>query len=348
MDRLIIIDSAIRLLAIGQLLLIALVIGRGNAPRKLRLATGALLAAVSAYLALATPLFVDLRGPGWALIQLTAQATPLILWMFAQLLFERPIHRPALFFGVLVVLSCWIGFALVGRHSGQAVLIGTVQRAVSLGFTVHAIAIAIAERGDDLIEKRRRLRVGFVIVVGVLAVMVLLLEMLFGFRSNQMPIALPQAVAIFVASTAMGAALLQSDPELLFDPAAPHPPRNVPALSPSEHVLKQKLDSVIVDGALHETGLTIGQLAARLGAPEHRLRALINQRLGYRNFSAFLNEHRIARAKSILADPEHVDIPILTIAMDLGYGSLAPFNRAFRDAVGSTPGDYRRLHILQN
>lgn len=32
--------------------------------------------------------------------------------------------------------------------------------------------------------------------------------------------------------------------------------------------------------------------------------------------------------------------------MDLGYGSLAPFNRAFRDATGTSPSEYRRAAIL--
>ena len=91
-----------------------------------------------------------------------------------------------------------------------------------------------------------------------------------------------------------------------------------------------------------EPGLAIGTLADRLDVPEHRLRALINRRLGHRNFSAFLNTHRIAEAQRRLADPDQVDLPVLTIAMDLGYGSLAPFNRAFREAVGQTPTEFRR------
>jgi len=33
---------------------------------------------------------------------------------------------------------------------------------------------------------------------------------------------------------------------------------------------------------------------------------------------------------------------VLTIAMDLGYGSLAPFNRAFRETTGQSPTDFRR------
>jgi hypothetical protein len=38
-----------------------------------------------------------------------------------------------------------------------------------------------------------------------------------------------------------------------------------------------------------EPGLSITALAAKLNAPEHHLRALINKGLGYRNFSDFIN-----------------------------------------------------------
>jgi AraC-like DNA-binding protein len=64
--------------------------------------------------------------------------------------------------------------------------------------------------------------------------------------------------------------------------------------------------------------------------------------LGYRNFAAFLNERRIAAAKVALADPERTRVAISTIAFEVGFSSLAPFNRAFRDITGKTPTDWRR------
>ena len=35
------------------------------------------------------------------------------------------------------------------------------------------------------------------------------------------------------------------------------------------------------------------------------------------------------------------DLPILSIALDCGYGSIGPFNRAFRQRFGMTPTEYR-------
>jgi AraC-like DNA-binding protein len=45
--------------------------------------------------------------------------------------------------------------------------------------------------------------------------------------------------------------------------------------------------------------------------------------------------------KAALTDPSQRDVPILTIALDAGFGSLGPFNRAFREAEGCTPSSYR-------
>ena len=88
-----------------------------------------------------------------------------------------------------------------------------------------------------------------------------------------------------------------------------------------------------------------GALAKRLEVPEYRLRALINKRLGYRNFNALLHEYRLREACLQLADPTKAHLPILTIALDVGYQSIAPFNQAFRDALECTPSEYRRKHL---
>jgi len=88
--------------------------------------------------------------------------------------------------------------------------------------------------------------------------------------------------------------------------------------------------------------VTIGTLATKLAIPEYRLRRLINQKLGYRNFNVFLNNHRIEEAKAALADPTQAEVPVITIAMDAGFASLGPFNRAFKATTGVTPTEYRR------
>ena len=46
-----------------------------------------------------------------------------------------------------------------------------------------------------------------------------------------------------------------------------------------------------------------------------------------------------------LADPTQAEVPVLTIALDAGFGSIGPFNRAFKAYAGLTPTEYRRAHL---
>ena len=50
-------------------------------------------------------------------------------------------------------------------------------------------------------------------------------------------------------------------------------------------------------------------------------------------------------AKRRLANPAEARTTVAAIAFDLGYGSLGPFNRAFRTATGSTPSAWRRAAL---
>jgi AraC-like DNA-binding protein len=114
---------------------------------------------------------------------------------------------------------------------------------------------------------------------------------------------------------------------------------------PADSLFRDELLDLMASGYYRETGLTIGRLADRLGYPEHQLRRLINGQLGYRNFSAFLNDYRVQEAMVRLADRRMVRTPILTIALDLGYASIGPFNRSFKERTGSTPSEYRRQNL---
>lgn len=347
MDRLLLIDTAMRLMSVGQLLLMALVVGRSGAPARIRWASVALLVCVAAYLAIVSPALNLWRSLAWPVIQIFSLNAPLALWVFAHLIFERPVDKRLFALALGVTLIDWAIFTHARFVTHQMPHgADVVQHAVAFLLAVHAIAIAIANRGDDLSEKRRMFRQGFVIVVGVETLGVVAAESWGNHRlRTDIGLMLLQSGTSLLAILAFGAAMLSANAELLFDAEAPRPER--PPLSPAEHVLKQKLDAAMAGHVYRESGLTIGVLAERLGVPEHRLRALINQRLGYRNFSDFLNSHRIGDAKAWLGDPARVDLPVLTLAMDLGYGSLAPFNRAFRDATGTSPSEYRRAAILE-
>ena len=69
--------------------------------------------------------------------------------------------------------------------------------------------------------------------------------------------------------------------------------------------------------------------------------------LGFRNFAAFVNARRIDAAKARLADPTQARESVSTIAFDLGFGSLGPFNRAFKEVTGQTPTEWRRQRLAE-
>lgn len=100
-----------------------------------------------------------------------------------------------------------------------------------------------------------------------------------------------------------------------------------------------RLDAAMSTGRLYRReGLTLNGLAAELDVAPAPLRDLINRQLGHRNFNDYLHRLRLQEASARLATE---DQPILTIALECGYGSIGPFNRAFRQQFGMTPTEYR-------
>ena len=100
--------------------------------------------------------------------------------------------------------------------------------------------------------------------------------------------------------------------------------------------------------AYRSEDLSLASLASRLAVPEYRLRRLINQRLGHRNFSANVNGWRLAEAQAALADPAQREMPVLSIALEAGLQSIGPFNRAFKTATGCTPSEFRRENLADS
>ncbi|MEP3225868.1 MAG: helix-turn-helix domain-containing protein [Parasphingorhabdus sp.] len=339
------IDTAIRLLTIGGQLMIIAVLLVSRTRRDLKFSLLGVLISAMAYLInsssiLAPPL--PWRYP----IDFLSVSTTVWAWIFAHQLFERRIAKP-LFVAIpaLLILLWVIAFSSSNWHW----LTFYAIRFLSLGLVIHLIIIALTGRADDLIEKRRRIRTFLPIFVGLQVGAVLSYELFFGATDNDPGISAINAMLILLLVIGAGMAVLTAEEDLFSKPAAdPQQARPLLNLSPSETVLHDKLIAAMDEGSFRTPSLTIAILAAQLDTPEHRLRALINKQLGHRNFSSFLNGYRITEAKEKLADRTMVDLPILTIAMDLGYGSLAPFNRAFRSETGQTPSDFRKSAIDQN
>ncbi len=272
-----------------------------------------------------------------------------LLWLFALSLFQddfemRRIHWAALIATTLFV----IGIQSTGYLGIQPLTIAFIAANRTLGFALlaHLFWTAWSGRKDDLIEARRRTRLWFILGLGASAFIIMSGEAVhYGLTfDNNDPSWFTTARSMVSFPMILIGALwfLKLLPEtLLFERTVSQPAAEA-KVHPKDTATHTRLVAAMQDDLLYrEHGLGIGDLAAKLSVPEHQLRALINKGLGYRNFASFLNQYRLAEAKSALADPEQARTPILTIAMDVGYASLATFNRAFKSEQGQTPSQYR-------
>jgi AraC-like DNA-binding protein len=275
-----------------------------------------------------------------------------VFWLFTRALFDDA-FKLRLWHGLVwaavatfsFVNCMWIAPAGSARISIIAINL------LALGFIALAVTQTISSWSADLVERRRRVRIFIVgasaLYGGMNAVLQILLP---GGATNEIANTVNSAILAGVVA-AICYAMMRVDGADLF-PAAPEaaPVVLVSALSTAAEVAN---DQKLVDALMRLMGderiyrhdnITIGTLATKLGIPEYRLRRLINQRLGYRNFNVFLNNHRIEEAKAALSDPSQAEVPVITIAMDAGFQSLGPFNRAFKATTGVTPTEYRRLN----
>jgi AraC-like DNA-binding protein len=228
--------------------------------------------------------------------------------------------------------------------AGNARLAIAAVNLIALGFIILAVAQTIASWSADLVEGRRNLRMFIVAAAALYGGFNAILQMLAPRDATDIANVANSALLAGIVA-AISSAMMQVTANDLFPATSV---TSVPARLDVEDAADRKLIDALMrlmadERIYRHDNVTIGTLATRLSVPEYRLRRLINQRLGYRNFNVFLNEHRIEEAKAALADPAQAEVPVITIAMDAGFQSLGPFNRAFKATTGVTPSEYRRL-----
>lgn len=89
--------------------------------------------------------------------------------------------------------------------------------------------------------------------------------------------------------------------------------------------------------------LSLDGLADKLNISRGYLSTYIKEKMGI-NFSEYLNQLRIQKAKEMLGE---IDIKIHDIATSLGYQNVNSFIRMFKRYSGVTPGEYRKK-LLSN
>ncbi|WP_271603658.1 helix-turn-helix domain-containing protein [Bradyrhizobium sp. CCBAU 45384] len=311
------------------------------------------MAASGALYAIVTAPFVPKAAVWW--IMPVLGANPVLVWLWARASFDddfvvRRWHGAlwlavvAVWFSVIFTWTTWPIFAKAGVRS---------MSMLAIILSLSAAVQTVRTWKTDLVPGRRRLR----LAVLILALLIVVL------------LSVPDLTSISARSVGISASLVASAGLLAIAALAGwalfHPPPAVPVMAATTtsetadrmlpikaaggrrdataSLLLRRLDILMtVERIYRQEGLTIGALAAKLDLPEYRLRQAINEGLGYRNFNAFLNRYRIDEAKAALSDPDQRDVAVLTIAMDAGFQSIGPFNRAFKAEVGLTPTEFRR------
>jgi AraC-like DNA-binding protein len=311
---------------------------------------------VAAYTISSSPSF-NTGHPPWLIpIAFVSLGNPAIFWLYATATFDddfRPSWRHGLSWLASIGLGAWCAF---GRQDWACLAFDLL----SLVFVALAIWHALAGRAIDLVEGRRRFRVALIVAAALYTAVLIVSELISrGHGGHAEPIHfIPQAFpagtlnAIGLLAMALVVAVARLSHRPWGGSAAPKPSetpqrrggRDEPqAADEQETALLAALHHLMTEQkAYREEGLSVAALAAKLDIPDYRLRRLINQRLGHRNFSTFVNGFRLAEAMEALADPGQDAVPILTIALDAGFQSIGPFNRAFRAGTGMTPSEFRR------
>jgi AraC-like DNA-binding protein len=148
--------------------------------------------------------------------------------------------------------------------------------------------------------------------------------------------------AIFIATLMLNLAFLRLNPSFVLRDS-----RALASVSPEDTSLIDALNKVMrEDFAYTNHDLRIADLAATLKVPEYQLRRTINRSLGHQNFNQFINRYRVEEAARRLVNEPRV--PVLTIALDVGFRSISSFNTAFRTHYKKTPTDYRKSRLADS
>lgn len=241
---------------------------------------------------------------------------------------------------VLMVMIASAVTSLVPADGMPLRILDNLARLGSSAMLLMAVAAPLLDLREQSDKSERRFRILYSgIYAAILAVAVLAVDGApDGSAASQLSIPVKVVCAI-AAVFGYGLALGHRKRHPLVDPKARASRKPVA----SDPRLEAQLIMLMRDKGLYaEADLRVADLARLTGEPEYKVTQCITGALGYPNFNQMVNGYRIEEAKRRLVDPALAHLPILTIALDCGFGSIGPFNRAFKADTGMTPQEFRR------
>ncbi|MEM8499432.1 MAG: helix-turn-helix transcriptional regulator [Pseudomonadota bacterium] len=307
-----------------------------------------------AYMTVSSPPLVDWFPAIYSPAYLLALSMPCLFWFFIKEGFELQLNSLWVWASwLLLMLPNWVLFVFfTGQRLDIQLVLRDLKQLAGIVIVAHALFHLIKGYNDDLIEKRRLLRKMLGICTGLTILGVMAVEFVLDFETQTAGLNLLASSTIAILTFVFAPPILMFGREVFAVSAQANDcsaeTRSESVKSQAQQLLHAKLNALMEEGAYRDSELTIGALAERIPLPEHQLRKLINSELGYRNFSAFVQTYRIAEVCQNLQNPDKARIPILTLALDAGFGSLGPFNRAFKSITGVTPTEYRDNPLIDS
>lgn len=348
MDTLLTSEFLFRGATAGTLLLATVIFSRSDNSVQLRRLGCLFLIALAGYVVISSPIIARLSGPFFYPLTALSSWVVVFFWWFATALFDDSFKLKSwrLIPFILMAGLFFIRWFVAPSWNGSTADIW-LHNSIDLALTIHALWIAIAHRNDDLVEPRRSFRISFSMLVGLLSTAIGVGELVIGGSTRSNLLTFWHAAILFTVTFGVVSwvALVVARPKQMAPSSTTS--KSTADMRRDDEAYLTKLNDIMNEGIYRREGLAMSSLATEVGVPEHRLRKLINDGLGYRNFTAFLNSWRIADARQILSDPKQARRQITQIAFDLGYGSMGPFNRAFKVETGRTPTEFRRNAMTQ-
>jgi AraC-like DNA-binding protein len=346
------IETVVRGAAAGVSLLLAITLGAYGRKSQTSLFAALFCLSTSIYVLISGQAMIPLPPPVLVLLAVVAIWGTVFFWWFGAAIFDDNFRWQWWRFAPLILMPPFFLGRIFGLFDGVvAAVLLYLHLLVNALLFADVLRLAITNAADDLVNPRRRFRIIISIVVAIFGIGIAVVEMTEAAAEIPGWLVTFQAGAILLLNLLFGAWLLSPRTSLFAQegptshsarPEENSPTAHVQLASPADRPAYERLIKLMNDGVYRQEGLTVAMLAEMVGIPEHQLRKLINGALGFRNFSSFLNSRRIEDAKSILADPANSRKQVLQVALDLGYGSIAPFNRAFKQATGQSPTEYRK------
>lgn len=318
------------LISVYVAIVIGLLIWRSNLPKVMRPVVYLFLVALIGFL-----LLDRVRG-NWS-FELAVSFTfllPYSTWQLSRAIFSDEPWPPTKLFGYGILVIAWYhGCALAFDTASVSVYASVVMRLTTISFLVLSIVESQRGKKDDLVKSRIKLRNFFIYFVAITGVITVLTETTLGY-TDLLTLKMFQRGAILLFSTYF--LIVNTKWQDVFFAKKPQ------ATGPKNQGMINRINEVMADQLyFKQEGLTIGQLAEKLGEQEYKLRTVINQEMGFRNFPAFVNAFRVEEAKLLLCNQGTTTLTIQEIAFEVGFSSIGPFNRAFKASTGNTPKEFR-------